>query len=202
MRPHVEAARTCRQRWPLRPPYASSSVPEPAASHGTYRPPDRTAAHVTKTKRGPGFDTTRGDAESIRVPYRRKTQQLRRGPRLPDSISRAIAGPDPIGGAGVRRSGTCPSSCSSTTEWMIRRRCGHRSGRRVRQRVLRHPRRLVCRSSTRLRPSGHRRLAALPHVGGAAELRSGIPPHGLAAATPGCRPGPNCPVPDSTDTKR
>jgi hypothetical protein len=44
--------------------------------------------HVIKRKRGPGFDTTRGDAESIRVPYRRKTQQFRRGPRLPDSISR------------------------------------------------------------------------------------------------------------------
>jgi hypothetical protein len=94
---------------------------------------------VIKRKRGPGFDTTRGDAESIRVPYRRKTQQLRRGPRLPDGISRAIAGPDPVRGAGVRRSGTCPSSCSSTTEWIIRRRCVHRSGRRVRQQFFAPP---------------------------------------------------------------
>ena len=38
--------------------------------------------------------------------------------------------------------------------------------------------------------------------GGEAELRGGLPPHGLGAATPGCRPGPKCPVLDSSDTKR
>src|SRR5947207_4679289 len=38
--PHAAAcgsSRTCRQRSPLRPPCASSSAPEPVASHGTYR---------------------------------------------------------------------------------------------------------------------------------------------------------------------
>jgi hypothetical protein len=47
-----------------------------------------------------------------------------------------------------------------------------------------------------------RQLAAVPHVGGNAELRSGSPLMGLAAATPGCRPGPKCSVLDGADTKR
>src|SRR5437764_12623289 len=78
MRPRVEGARTCRHAVASSTPHASASAPEPVASHGTYRTPDRAGVHVIKRKRGPGFDTTRGDAESIRVPYRRKTQQLRR----------------------------------------------------------------------------------------------------------------------------
>jgi hypothetical protein len=44
--------------------------------------------------------------------------------------------------------------------------------------------------------------SAFPRVGGDAELRSGLPPHGLAAATPGCRPEPKCAVLDSSDTKQ
>ena len=54
----------------------------------------------------------------------------------------------------MRRSGACPSSCSSTRCGCSGRSHVHRSGRRVRQRVLRHPRRPVCRESIRLRPSG------------------------------------------------
>jgi hypothetical protein len=46
----------------------------------------------------------------------------------------------------------------------------------------------VCRERARLRPSGQGQLAALPHGGGDAELRTRLPPHGLAVAPPGRRP--------------
>ena len=104
-------------------------------------------------------------------------------------LARASAGPDQVRGPGVYRSGTCPSSCCcSTTEWMTpwavrssaRSPCTSASSKR--SAASRLP------VSARLRPSGHGRLAALPHVGGDAELRTRLPPHGLAAATPGRRP--------------
>jgi hypothetical protein len=84
----------------------------------------------------------------------------------------------------VRRSGTCPSSCSSTTEWMIRPRCIHRSGRRVRQQFFATLGVSFARKALVFVLMSTGRLAVVPHVG--RRRRRSAPVRGL-----GLRPLPS-----------